>query len=150
MATGRNIMRGTFRLSVAVAVLAAAYGAYERMAAFSATKDRSLKMMVTLECGSRLSEETLRRTLNEHGLLDLAKVGCASEPFRASFEELRQARDGVFRREWEETKFDLKSAAEYAFGYAVTALFAVNLLGLAFVAVRAVFGWIRAGFAPRA
>ena len=68
MATGRNIMRGTFRLSVAVAVLAAAYGAYERIAAFSATKDRSLKMMVTLECGSRLSEETLRRTLNEHGL----------------------------------------------------------------------------------
>ncbi|WP_157088209.1 hypothetical protein [Bradyrhizobium jicamae] len=141
-------MRGTFRASVAVAVLAGAYGVYERVAAFSEAKDRNFKMMLTLECGSRLSEETLRRTLNEHGLLDLGKVGCASEPFRASFDEIRQARDGVWRRDWQETRFDMKAAAEYALGYAAVALLLVNLLGLAFVAVRAVFGWIATGYRP--
>lgn len=85
-----------------------------------------------------------------YGLIDLGKVSCADNQFLASFDELRQARDGVTRREWMETKFDVKQAAEYAFAYAVVALVAVNLLGLAFVAVRAVIGWITAGYTPRA
>jgi len=38
MASARNIMRGTFRLSVAVAILAAAYGFYQQLAAFSQGK----------------------------------------------------------------------------------------------------------------
>jgi hypothetical protein len=150
MATARDIMRGTFRLSVAVAVLAAAYGVYERMAAFSETKDSRFKMMLTLDCGARKSEETMKPAVNQYGLIDLGKVGCVDKQFLASFDELRQARDGVWRREWQETKFDVKQAAEYAFAYAVVALIAVNLLGLAFVAARAVFGWITAGYTPRA
>ena len=138
MATTRSIMRGTFRLSVAVAVLAAGFGAYQRLAAYSETKDRDLQMLITLECGARVPEERLRQTVNENGLFDLGKVGCAKERFLASFEKLHKARDGVMRREWQETKFDVKQAAEYAFAHAVVALVAVNLLGLAFVAVRAV------------
>jgi hypothetical protein len=39
MATPRNIMRGTFRLSVAVAALAAAYGVYAQLAAFTEYKE---------------------------------------------------------------------------------------------------------------
>ena len=143
-------MRGTFRLSVAVAVLAAGFGAYQRLAAYSETKDRDLQMLITLECGARVPEERLRQTVNENGLFDLGKVGCAKERFLASFEKLHKARDGVMRREWQETKFDVKQAAEYAFAHAVVALVAVNLLGLAFVAVRAVVWWITAGYTPRA
>ena len=149
MAAARDIMRGTFRLSVAVAFLAAAYGFYQQWAAFSKSMDDNLKMRITLECGARLSEENLKTAINEFGLIDLGKVGCADKPFRASFEELRKARDGAMRREWEAMQFDLKDAGQYALGYALLALIVVNLLGLAFVAARALFGWIAAGYKPR-
>ena len=95
MATARNIMRGTFRLSVAVAALAAAYGFYERLAAFAEARNQSLNDVFTLECGARLSEETLKSAANPYGLIDLRKAGCASKPFLASSDELLQARNGV-------------------------------------------------------
>ena len=41
MTTARNIMRGTLRLSVAIAVLAAAYGFYERWSSFAEAKNDS-------------------------------------------------------------------------------------------------------------
>jgi len=105
-------------------------------------------MTITLECGARLSEETLKPAVNQYGLIDLGKVGCASKPFLASFEELRQAREGMFKREWQGMEFDLIVAAQYALAYALLALIAVNLSGLALVAVRALVGWIAAGYKP--
>lgn len=149
MPTARNILRGTFRLSVAVAALAAAYGIYEQWAAFSEAKASNWKMTTTLECGARKSEERLKEAVNQYGLIDLGKVGCADEQFLASLDELRQARDGMTRREWMETKFDVRYAAEVALAYAVLALLVVNLLSLAFVTLRAVFGWIATGYKPR-
>src|SRR5215213_9809871 len=146
MATARDIMRGTFRLSIVAAALATAYGLYERYNGFSEYKNDSLKMMVTLECGARLSEERLKTAVNEVGLIDLSKVGCHSKPFSASFDELRRARDGVFRREWEAMKYDVRYAWEYALEYALAALIAINLLGLALIAVRASVGWIAKGY----
>src|SRR5687767_1200665 len=99
MPKARDIMRGTFRLSLVAALLAGAYGAYERFAAFSRAFDDSAKLVMTLECGARVSEETLRPLADASGVVDLSKVGCAREPFRASFDELRQARDGVLRKD---------------------------------------------------
>ena len=94
-----------------------------------------------------LPEESSRQTVNENGLFDLGKVGCAKERFLASFEKLHKARDnGCARVAGDEVR--VKQAAEYAFAHAVVALVAVNLLGLAFVAVRAVVWWITAGYTP--
>lgn len=146
MAAARNIMKGTFRLSIAVAVLAAIYGFYEQWTTFAEAKNSNWKMMTTLECGARLSEETLKPAVNQAGLIDLGKVGCASQQFWASSSELLQARNGATRREWMETEFSLRHAAEYSLAYAVLALLVVNLLGLAVVALRAVFGWIATGY----
>ena len=106
-------------------------------------------MTMTLECGARKSEGTLKTAVNQYGLIDLGKVDCADEQFLASFDELRQARDGVPRHDWMETKFGVRHAAEYALAYAVLALLVVNLLGLAFVTLRAVLGWIATGYRPR-
>ena len=146
--TARDIMRGTFRLSIAAAGLAVAYAVYERSDAFEVAQNDSLRMAMTLECGARRSEEDLRTAVNEFGLIDLAKVGCASKPFRASFEELRKARDGDFRREWQAMKFDLADAGSHALGYASVTLIAVNLLGLLLVVGRSVLGWVAAGYKP--
>ena len=55
---------------------------------------------MTLECAASLPEELLRRNLNEFGLINLDKVGCALEPFRtALFEGFRKTRDGTMREE---------------------------------------------------
>jgi hypothetical protein len=148
MTTARNIMRGTFRLSVAVAVLAAVYGFYEQWATFAEAKNSSWNIVTTVECGARLSEETLKPTVNQFGLFDLGKVGCASKQFWASSDELLQARNGVMEREWADTRFNVRNAAEYSLAHAVPYLIIVNLLGFAFVALRVVFGWIASGFRP--
>ena len=52
------------------------------------------------------------------------------------------------RREWLNLKFSTAYAASYSFAYAALALLVVNLLGLALVTLRAVFGWIVAGYKP--
>jgi hypothetical protein len=142
MTTGRDILRDTFRLSIAVAGLAAAYAVYERSDAFAEAQNDSLRTTMTLECGARRSEETLRTAAI--GQIDLAEIGCASKPFPASLEELRKARDGGFRREWQAMEFDLMDAAQHALGYAFVALIVVNLLGLVLFPLR----WIAAGFKP--
>ncbi len=148
MATARNIIRGTFRLSVAIAVLAAAYGFYERWSSFAEARNDSWNMMMTLKCGSRLSEETLEPAVNQYGLIDLGKVGCASKQFWASSDELLRTRNGVMERELMGKRFNLRNAAEYSLACAVRILIIVNLLGFAFVALRAVFGWITSGYRP--
>ena len=134
-------MRSTFRLSIGVAGLAAAYAVYERSDAFEEAQNDSLRMTIRLECGARHSEENLKAAIDESGRIDLAKVGCAFKPLHASFEEIRKARDGDFRRDWQAMKFDLTDAAQHALGYALVALIAVNLLGFVLIPLR----WIAAG-----
>jgi hypothetical protein len=148
MATARTIMRGTFRLSVAVAVLAAVYGCYEQWAAFTEAEKSSWTRMMTLECGAKLSEETLKPAANQYGLIDLGKVGCADRQFWASSDELLQARKGVMRSEWMKMEFSVRHAVVYSLAYAVLSFLVVNLLGLALIALRSVFGWIATGYKP--
>jgi hypothetical protein len=45
LATARNILRGTFRLSIAVAVLAATYGFYEQWTTFSEAQRSNWEMV---------------------------------------------------------------------------------------------------------
>ena len=105
-------------------------------------------MVTTLECGARLSETTLKSALNQAGLIDLGKVECADRQFWASFSELDQARTGAMRREWLNQEFSISYAASYSLAYVILALLVVNLLGLALVSLRAVYGWIVAGYKP--
>lgn len=148
MMTARNIKRGTFRLSVALAALTAAYGVCEQWAAFAKANSENLKMAFTLECGARRSEEDLRAAVNQYGLFDLSKVFCADRQFLASSEDLQKARSGAIRRELMEAGLRPRFESEYPIAYAVLTLLVVNLLGLAFVALRAAIGWIASGYRP--
>lgn len=86
-----------------------------------------------------MSEETLKPAINQYGNIDLGKTGCASRQLWASSAELLQARSGVLRREWMGTEFNVRNAGENALVHALTALVLINLLGLVFVVLRAVF-----------
>lgn len=144
--TTRSMLKGTFRLSIAVAVLAAIYGFYEQLSAFSKLRDGNFEMLLTLECGAKLSETTLKSAVNQYGNIDLGKVGCANRQFIASFSEIEQARTGAMRRELTGKDFDVAYAGSFAFSYAFIALVLINLAGLALAAARGVLHWIAAGY----
>ena len=148
MLTSKGIMRGVFRVSIVAALLSGAYIAYQEWIATAETYRDHQNMLRTLECGARKAQESLKASLNERGLIDLTKVGCATERFFASFEELRRARDGTIREaEWlsKGPSIDIPAVA----GASLAALVIINLLGLIFVGARVVFYWVADGFKPR-
>ena len=151
MATAREVLRGTFRLSVVVALVTTAYHGYGRYSASIENQNNNRSLVTTLECGARLPDETLRTALIELGMIDLSKVGCASQPFRASFDEIAKARDDRLRKEWiGNSSFDIKDDTAYALMLGLVALISINLLGLAFLGMRAVVRWVAEGYKPRA
>lgn len=81
MPSNRNIVRGTFRLSLVATVLAAAYGLYLSMADYIRAYpiiQGNAWVKATLECGSRISDDELKTSLNEDGSIDLSKVSTKS------------------------------------------------------------------------
>ena len=144
----KSIMRGTFRVSIIAALVSGAYTAYEGWIATAKIYSDEQTLLRTLECGARQPQEGLRASLNQFGLVDLSKVGCATERFFASFEELRRARDGTIREaEWLYKRPSVDPTA--VAGASLTALVIINLLGLIFVGARVVFYWVADGFKPR-
>ena len=80
-ATFSDIIRGTFRISVVAAALAAAYSAYMTWDKYSAAVERHLGLVSTIRCGSHIEEATLKPFENELGLIDLSKTGCSDRRF---------------------------------------------------------------------
>ena len=152
MIASRDILRGTFRLSIVGAALAAAYTGYQDWSARERDYLENLGMVHTIECGARvvptMSEEAVKRVVNEHGLIDLGKVGCARRQFFTRDDELRDARNGTMRRELSPAQFITETSVMAAAGGAIAALFAINLLGFALIGARAVVRWVGQGFKP--
>jgi hypothetical protein len=148
----RDIRRGTFRLSIVGAALAAAYFGYQDWSAREQNYQRSYELVTTIECGARIvptmSEEAVKRVVNEHGLIDLGKVGCARRQFFTRDDELRDARNGTMRRELSPAQLITGTSVMAAAGGAIAALFAINLLGFALISARAVARWVGEGFKP--
>lgn len=149
MVSSRDILRGTLRVSIVAAVLAAAYTTYTRWQESFTAHQEKLAMVTTLECGARQSQDELNAALKGY-VIDLSKVGCSTREFFASFDELRRAREGTMRRELlaDSPTFRLESEGVYAAGSALLWFAFVNLLGLGFLAIRAVLRWITEGYKP--
>jgi hypothetical protein len=148
-----RILRGTFRLSVVVAVLVAAYSAfitYQKSADYRAQQLREyFDVKFAYQCAARQTDENLRPFVNDYGLIDLIKAGCTEQKMVASFDELKQWRDGT--PSWHEP--DERDMPALFDGYAtflwlVLAFVAVNLIGLLVVGIKNVSRWVVAGFRP--
>jgi hypothetical protein len=145
MRPSRSILRGTFRLSLVAAAIAAAYTSFNDWNASVERSHRNQEMIRVLECGARLPEERLKAAVNAYGNIDLGKVGCADRQFFASFGELREARDGTLQKQsWliGGPSINVTNSIYIAIG----TLVGVNLLGLFFLGSRAVVIWILDGF----
>jgi hypothetical protein len=143
----RYVLRGTFRLSIVVALAVAAYNSFDAWQSIAKHRADDRRMLATLECGSRVPEQRLKQALTEGGLIDLSKVGCADKQFIASFDELARTRDGIIREELGSVgpTFDMVSVGLFA----LLAFVAINLAGLVLICAWAVFAWVLAGFKPR-
>jgi hypothetical protein len=144
--TTRSILKGTFRLSIVAAILAALYCLYVRLDAWGKEREAGYQMLVALECGAQLPEARLKTAVNAYGNIDLGKVGCADRSFIASFDEIERTKSGAMKRELTGKDFQFGYAAEYIAGYAFIAFVLINLAGLAVGAARGVMRWIVAGY----
>jgi hypothetical protein len=149
----RDIIRGTFRLSLVVAVGAVAYSAYSTFdvykEALRKNAETTVSLQLPLECAARLLKEQLKAAENDFGLVDLTKLGCAQEPFLAKYEELNAAREGKLRQQIAEWQWQPpRVRPEELVLVALSSLVVVNLLGFALVGVWSVFRWVTRGFRP--
>ena len=146
MISSHTISKGTFRLSIVAAVVAASYTAYNGWQANLQAYNDTLQMVLTFECGGRQSDDTLRAALNGTRI-DLSKVGCSNQPFFwASYNEIVQAREGRLRREKLSIpmfRMDIEGAAATA--NAAIWFVLVNLLGVLFLCGRTVVRWVHRG-----
>jgi hypothetical protein len=146
MISSHTISKGTFRLSIVAAVVAASYTAYNGWQANLQAYNDTLQMVLTFECGGRQSDDTLRAALNGTRI-DLSKVGCSNQPFFwASYNEIVQAREGRLRREKLSIpmfRMDIEGAA--AMANAAIWFVLVNMLGVVFVCGRTVVRWVHRG-----
>ena len=140
-----SVLRGTFRLSLVVALLVAAYfGITAHVAAHDAASEE-WKLWFTLRCGERFLGQDMRDYTNAAGLIDIGKAGCSNDRFLATFDEIRTALASA------DPSGDRYSQVFWPKLYgalfnALGAFVVVNLLGLLFLGTQIVARWISAGY----
>ena len=89
-----RVARGTFRLSIAAAVVVAVcYAISAHLSAMDAAWENS-KLWSTLRCGERFLDRDMSEFKNAAGLIDIGKAGCSNSTFWATFDEIREAVGG--------------------------------------------------------
>jgi len=134
---------GTFRLSVVVALLVAAYyGITGYMTAIKSEQENQ-RMWMTLRCGERFLDRDMSRYAIDPSrpeVIDIGKAGCSDGRFLATFEEIRGALASPEPPEWwRGFGHVFRSELEWALFAAFGAFMAVNLAGF-------LFRWVLAGY----
>ena len=142
-----KVIRGTFRLSVVLALLVAAYyGISGYVAALDADRE-TWRIWTTLRCGERFLGQDMSSNTNEAGLIDIGRAGCSDGRFLATVEEIRMA---AARSEPPAERLRFGEVFRYNTYGALFAAFAafvlVNLAGFLFLGARGLFRWVRTGY----
>jgi hypothetical protein len=83
-----KVARGTFRLSIVIALLVAAYYAFAAHVAAVKSDAEDMKIWTTLRCGERFLSKDMSHYTKD-GLIDIGRAGCSSSSFLATFDEIR-------------------------------------------------------------
>jgi hypothetical protein len=148
-----SVLRGTFRLSIVVALLVAAYYAISAHLAAMDAEWEHRKLLITLRCGERFLGQDMSQYTNAAGLIDIGKAGCSNSSFWATFDEIRVAvgkqpppPDQGWVSESERYSQVFWPKLNNALFAALAGFVVVNLGGLLFLGGRRVFRWILAGY----
>jgi len=140
-AISRRIMGIALRLSLVVAVVAGAWSYYEMHQRYMAEVTKAIQMDLTLSCGKGFSEAELDATKNIYGLIDLRKVGCATERFLAKPEEISRA-GALDGRAYAHIKYHHYVSQEGIAGAAIGGALLTVWLGLLVVFLRWLTLWV--------
>jgi hypothetical protein len=140
-----KVLRGTFRLSIVIAILVAAYyGIAAHLAAENAGYE-DWKLWKTLRCGERFLDKDMSSYTNDGVVFDIGRAGCSDTRFLATFNEIRMA---IAQTDPSDSRYAEVFWPKFYIGMsnALAFLVFVNLLGLVFLGARGTFRWVRAGF----
>jgi hypothetical protein len=144
-----KVIRGTFRLSVVIALLVGAYCVISGyMVALDADRE-TWRIWNTLRCGERFLGQDMSSYASpvRSDVIDIGRAGCSTSTFWASYDEIRAAvaRSGPPAE-------DLRFGEVFWF-QSIIALFlvaaafiAVNLAGVLFLGIRGLCRWMRTGY----
>lgn len=140
-----NILRGTFRLSIFVALAVTGYLVWQAYAKGAEQYASAYELWATTKCGHKLLDRDTSHLENDFGLIDLGKAGCIDRQFLATKEEIRAAwaRSGP---DLTQRDFVIKYGLQDAWVGGILAFIATNLLGLVFLGVRRSYRWVVAGY----
>jgi hypothetical protein len=144
-----NIARGTFRLSIVIALLVAAYFGVTGYMTVMDAEQKNWRLWTTLRCGERFLDQDMSayRSPVRPEVFDIGTAGCSNGRFWATFEEIREAvarpDPSVYGRGFGEVfRYEMYGALFSAFG----AFVLVNLAGFVLLGARGLFRWVRAGY----
>jgi hypothetical protein len=144
-----KVIRGTFRLSVVIALLLAVYSGISGYNAASKADQETWRIWTSLRCGERFLGQDMSRYTSpvRPEVIDIGSAGCSNERFWATFEEIRAAlaRSGPPP---EQLRFGEVFQFNLYVGLftALAAFLVVNLLGFLFLGARGLFQWVRRGY----
>jgi hypothetical protein len=141
-----KIISGTFRLSIVVTSLAFSYDVWRLWQEDVKGAADAYRMEQTYKCGALNSDERLKEAVNHAGLVNLFKVGCADKQFLASFEELRDVREGKLDLFKHTSQFTWEAVSYSTLGAAVVAFVLVNVAGFLIYGARSVLLWVLSGY----
>ena len=139
-----NIIRGTFRLSILVGLASLGYFWWQAIQAAGDAAASRQELWSILRCGKSLLPDTSRYE-NQYGNIDLGKMGCASRQFWARKDEIEEA----LRQEspYQEVYAEELKWRRSQMWYAAAGMFVLtNLLGFAYLGLRAAYQWVFAGY----
>jgi hypothetical protein len=140
-----DIARGTFRLSIVIAVLVAVYyGISDFMTAVNSNAE-NMRIWTTLRCGERFLGQDMSSYTSpvRSDVIDIGKAGCSSSTFWATRDEIREA---VAQTDPPVSPYTYSRVGLWALLPAAYAFVAVNLAGFLFLGARGLFRWVRAGY----
>jgi hypothetical protein len=144
-----KVIRGTFRLSVVIALLIAVYCVISGYIAALDADRETWRIWGTLRCGERFLGQDMTSYASpvRSDVIDIGRAGCSNSTFWASYDEIRAA-----VAHSEPPAEDLRFGKVFwlnsinALIFAVAALIAVNLAGVLFLGTRGLFQWVRSGY----
>ena len=114
MSLARNIIRGTFRLSIVAAVISAAYGLFEGVQRHDKKYSEYLSFKLGYECAARQDDLELRAIENAYGTIDISQLHCTERPFYVTMDEVQRVRsddESMFYKDLLPPKFDFAKMA---------------------------------------
>jgi hypothetical protein len=144
-----NILRGSFRISLVVAVLAGIWGGMSQWKQYSDDYrkrfDEIVENRTTMGCGKYAlkisTDEEIKQATNLYGLIDISKLGCGTKTYLTNTDELSRDPDSVFPLPRFEDHAG-QTALVVAAIYAIAAFIVINLIGL----IAKAFQWAARGF----